>query len=54
MRVPSMQWKWLKLDHPIFAPFVAAKSDTLACTSPIVSNSIDGIFWVIYRLNQYG
>ena len=32
----SMQWKWLKLDHLILATPVAAKSDTLACTSPIV------------------
>ena len=32
----SMQWKWLKLDHLILATPVAAKSDTLACTSPLV------------------
>ena len=32
----SMQWKLLKLDHLILATPVAAKSDTLACTSPYV------------------
>ena len=30
----QMQWKWLKLAHLITAPSFAAKSDTLACTSP--------------------
>ena len=37
----SMQWQLLKLDHLIFAPSIAAKSDTLACTSPYVYSRKD-------------
>ena len=34
MCVHSIQWKWLTLDQLIFAPSVATKSVTLACTIP--------------------